>query len=166
MANISPKQISMREQKPEERIKNFDEVPYGYSQEVEEIINTKKFVLEANKITDDEGKAYPGLRRQCFIMIDSTNIIIQWISEFDNNGLGGITIGGVIKSSEHIINSDDKETQHILNLTCETDQGRVKNEIKMEIYSKSHAEAIVKNSSSSISLSAIDSSLIFEIEPD
>ena len=31
MAKISPKKTPMREQPPKERIKNYDEVPYGYS---------------------------------------------------------------------------------------------------------------------------------------
>lgn len=123
---------------------------FSYSQEAEDIINTKKFVLEANKVTDEKGKAYPAVRRQCFIMIDSTSIIIQWISEFDNNGLGGITIAGNINGFKHDIHKNDKETQHILNITCDTDQGRVKSNLVLEIYNKSHAEAFLKNSSSSI----------------
>lgn len=30
---INPKKTQMKEQEPEERIKNFDEVPFGYSEE-------------------------------------------------------------------------------------------------------------------------------------
>ena len=33
MAPVSPKKTIMREQPPLERIKNYDEVPYGYSPE-------------------------------------------------------------------------------------------------------------------------------------
>ena len=33
MAKVAPNKTKMREQPPEERIHNFDEVPYGYSME-------------------------------------------------------------------------------------------------------------------------------------
>jgi hypothetical protein len=122
----------------------------GYSQEVEDIIKTKKYVLEANKVTDEEGKIKTTIRRQCFILIDSTSIIIQWVSEFDNNGLGGITIAGDLTSYEQTVNSNDKETLHTITISCEMDRGRVNSELVLEIYSRSHAEAELKNSSNSI----------------
>jgi len=122
----------------------------GYAQEIEDILKTKQFVLEANKITDDEGNTNAAVRKLCFILVDSTNIVIQWVSDYDNNGFGGITIGGNINSFEHTENKIEKETQHILTLSCETDQGRVKSELVIEIYNKSHADATLKNSTPSI----------------
>ena len=124
----------------------------GYSQEVEDIIKTRKFVLEANKVTDEQGMAKTTVRRQCFVLIDSTKAIVQWVSEFDNNGLGGITLGGDILEFEHTINNLNKETLHSLKMTCEMDQGRVKSKLVIKIYSKSHAEARLENTSASIFL--------------
>lgn len=43
MAKIKPLKIPMREQPPEERIKNYDEVPYGYSTE-EAIVEAKRCI--------------------------------------------------------------------------------------------------------------------------
>jgi hypothetical protein len=122
----------------------------SYSQEIEDILNTKKFVLKATKITDDEGKSYTSISKLSFIMIDSTEIIVQWVSDFDNNGLGGITIGGNITNYEHTYQEIDNETQHVISINCEMDRGRVKSNLVFEIYSKSHADANLKNASSSI----------------
>ncbi len=44
MKGINPKKVEMRQQKPEERIKNFNEVPLGYTEE--------EAILEANRCTE------------------------------------------------------------------------------------------------------------------
>ena len=122
----------------------------GYSQELEDILKTKQFVLEANKISDDEGKLDASSKRLCFILIDSSKIVVQWIAGCDNNGLGGITMHGIINSYSFSKSNINKEIQHILNLDCEMDEGRVKSEIIIEMHNKSHADAVLKNSSASI----------------
>ncbi|MBI4845813.1 MAG: NADPH-dependent glutamate synthase [Candidatus Omnitrophica bacterium] len=47
MAKVNPKQIPMKEQLPKERIKNFQEVPYGYFQE--EAVDEAKRCLQCKK---------------------------------------------------------------------------------------------------------------------
>ena len=47
MAKVSPKKTPMREQPPKERIRNFDEVPFGYS--IEEAIKEAKRCLQCKK---------------------------------------------------------------------------------------------------------------------
>ena len=122
----------------------------GFSQEVDDLLKTREFVLEAHKITDASGISNSTSRRLCFILIDATRIIIQWISNSDNNGLGGITIDGKIDNYTVSTNNLNSETQHLLNIRCEMDNGRVQSVINVEIFSKSHAEATIKNQSSSI----------------
>ena len=122
----------------------------GYTQEIKDILKTRQFVLEATKTTDEEGQENTTSRKLCFILIDSSSIVIQWIADCDNNGLGGITMHGIIANYELIKNKIKKETQHIVNLKCDLDQGRVNSEIVIEIYNRSHADATLKNYSSSI----------------
>jgi glutamate synthase (NADPH/NADH) small chain len=47
MAKIKPERVRMKEQPPEERRKNFDEVPYGYTPE--EAIEEAKRCLQCKK---------------------------------------------------------------------------------------------------------------------
>ena len=122
----------------------------GYSQEIQDILNSRKFVLEAQKITDNEGLVSQANRRLCFVLLDSTKIIVQWIADCDNNGLGGITMRGKINSFELKKENINKEVQHKLIVQCTMDDGRVESEVIMEIYSKSHADAFINNSTSSI----------------
>lgn len=122
----------------------------GYSQEIEDILKSRKFVLEAQKITDDEGLANPANKKLCFVLLDSSEIIVQWIANCDNNGLGGITMKGKITSFEMQKQKIKKETQYSISLNCIMDEGRVKGDMNIEIYSKSHADAILINSTSSI----------------
>jgi hypothetical protein len=122
----------------------------GFSQEIEDILKSRKFVLEAQKITDDEGLANSANRKLCFVLLDSSDIIVQWVANCDNNGLGGITMRGEITSFEMKKQKIKKETQYSISLNCKMDDGRVNGEMDIEIYSKSHADAILKNNTSSI----------------
>ncbi len=122
----------------------------GFSQEIEDILKSRKFVLEAQKITDDGGLANPANRKLCFVMLDSSEIIVQWVANCDNNGLGGITMRGEITSFEIKKQKIKKETQYSISLNCKMDDGRVNGDMDIEIYSKSHANAILKNKTSSI----------------
>jgi hypothetical protein len=122
----------------------------GFSQEVEDILKSRKFVLEATKITDDEGLANPAIRKLCFVRLDSSEIIVQWVANCDNNGLGGITLKGEITSFEMKKQKIKKETQYSISLNCKMDNGRVNGEMNIEIYSKSYANAILINNTSSI----------------
>ena len=125
-------------------------VSSGYSQDIGEILESRKFVLEAQKITDNEGLANPANRKLCFVMVDSSEIIIQWIANCDNNGLGGITMRGEITSFDMKKQKIKKETQYSITMKCDMDNGRVNGDLSMEIYSKSHADAILINHTSSI----------------
>ena len=122
----------------------------GFSQEIEDLLKSRKFVIEASKITDDEGNANAASRKLCFILIDTTRIIVQWMANCDNNGLGGITLDGEIESFILSTNKSEKETQHLLDMACNMDDGRVKSEIKVEIYDRSHANATLSNQTTSI----------------
>ena len=122
----------------------------GFSQEINDLLQSRQFVIEANKMTDVEGRSSLAIKRLCFILIDSTQAIIQWTSNGDNNGLGGITIRGEIKDYNYSSSNIEKEEQYLVHLICEMDEGRVKSEINAEIYSKSHAEAVLSNQTSSI----------------
>ena len=122
----------------------------GYSQEIEDILKSRKFVLQAQKITDGEGLTNPANRRLCFVLLDSSKIIVQWIANCDNNGLGGITMKGEATSFEMKKQKIKKETQYTLSLNCKMDDGRVNGDLNIVIYSKSHAEAILINNTSSI----------------
>jgi glutamate synthase (NADPH/NADH) small chain len=53
MAKIVPKKTPMREQPPKERIKNYDEVPFGYSEE--EAMREAKRCLQCKKPTCIQG---------------------------------------------------------------------------------------------------------------
>jgi hypothetical protein len=121
----------------------------SYSQDIEEILKNRQFVLEASRITDNKGIATAGSKKLCFIMVDTTSIVVQWTADCDNNGLGGITMQGTIQKYEVSKNHIKKDTQHKLHLTCEMDRGRVRSDIIIEMYSKSHAEAILNNATSS-----------------
>jgi len=125
-------------------------VNFGYSQEIEEVLESRQFVIEAQRITDDEGLANPANRKLCFIMLDSSEIVIQWIADCDNNGLGGITMHGEVNSFELSKVKIKKEIQYQLNLNCDLDDGRVNSDLRVEIYSKSHATARLSNKTSSI----------------
>jgi hypothetical protein len=122
----------------------------GYSQEIEDILKSRKFVLEAQKITDNEGLANPANKKLCFVLLDSSEIIVQWIANCDNNGLGGITMRGKITSFNLKKQKIKKETQYSIELNCTLDDGRVTGDMNIEIYSKSHANAILINNTSSI----------------
>lgn len=122
----------------------------GFSQEIDDLLQSRKFVIEASKITDVEGRSSPAIKKLCFILIDSTQAVVQWTSDGDNNGLGGITIRGEIKDYNYSYSNIEKEVQYVVHLKCDMDEGRVKSEINVEIYSKSHAEAVLSNQTSSI----------------
>ncbi len=122
----------------------------GFSQEIEDVLKSRKFVLEAQKVTDDEGLANPANRKLCFVLLDSSKIIVQWVANCDNNGLGGITMRGEVTSFEMKKQKIKKETQYSIALNCKMDNGRVDGDMNIEIYSKSHANATLKNSTSSI----------------
>jgi len=122
----------------------------GYTQEIEDILKSRQFVLEASKITDKEGLVNPANKKLCFLMLDSSKIVVQWIADCDNNGLGGITMKGEITSYDFKKIRIKKETQYSVNLQCLMDQGRVKGELEIEIYSKSHANALLINNTSSL----------------
>lgn len=122
----------------------------GYTQEIEELLESRKFVLEAQKITDEEGLVNPANKKLCFVLLDSSAIIVQWIANCDNNGLGGITMRGEITSFKMNKQKIDKETQYSISLNCKLDEGRVNGDLNMEIFSKSHATAFLVNNTSSI----------------
>lgn len=122
----------------------------GYAQEIEDILNSRQFVLEASKITAKSGNLGPSSRKLCFIMIDSSKIVVQWIANCDNNGLGGMTIKGDITNFNISRSEIKKETLHVVNLDCTLDEGRVKSNITMDIFTANHAEATLKNVTTSI----------------
>ena len=122
----------------------------GYAQEIKDILKSRQFVLGAQKITDDEGLVNPATRKLCFVMLDSSEIIVQWVANCDNNGLGGITMQGEVTSFEMKRQKIKKEVQYSISLNCTMDDGRVKGDMNIEIYSKSHAEAILLNNTTSI----------------
>jgi len=122
----------------------------GYSQEIEDILKSRKFVLEAQKITDGDGLANPANKKLCFVLLDSSKIIIQWIANCDNNGLGGITMRGEVASFDLKEEKIKKETQYFISMNCIMDDGRVNGDLNIEIYSKSHANAVLINETSSI----------------
>ena len=122
----------------------------GFSQEIEDVLKSRKFVLEAQKITDDEGLANPANRKLCFVLLDSSDIIVQWVANCDNNGLGGITMRGEVTSFEMKKQKIKKETQYSISLNCKMDDGRVNGNMDIEIYSKNHANVILKNNTTSI----------------
>ena len=122
----------------------------GYTQEIEDILKSRQFVLEATKITDEEGLVNPANKKLCFLMLDSSKIVVQWIADCDNNGLGGITMKGEITSYDLKKMRIKKETQYSVILQCLMDQGRVKGELEIEIFSKSHANALMINNTSSL----------------
>jgi hypothetical protein len=122
----------------------------GFSQEIDDLLKSREFVLEAHKITDPSGISNTASRRMCFILIDATKIIVQWMGTSDNNGLGGITINGKIDNYTVSTNNLDSETQHLVNIKCALDDGRVQTEINVEIFNKSHAEATIRNQTASI----------------
>ena len=122
----------------------------GYSQEIEDILKSRQFVLEASKITDDEGLASPANKKLCFVMLDSSRIVVQWIADCDNNGLGGITMKGEVTSFDLKKERIKKETQYTVMLNCIMDKGRVKGDLKIEVYSKTHADAVLINNTSSL----------------
>jgi hypothetical protein len=121
-----------------------------FSQDIEEMLNKRKFILQASKITDNEGNVTTTSRKFCFILVDTSRIVVQWTASSDNNGLGGITIHGRIIDYEFSASSIEKEIRHLLKLKCEMDEGRVKSEIMIEIFNKSHAEASLTNQTPSI----------------
>lgn len=121
----------------------------GFSQEIEEILKSRQFVLEASKITDNEGLVNPANKKLCFVLLDSSKIVVQWIANCDNNGLGGITMKGEVISFDLKKEQIDKESQYTVMINCLMDQGRVKSDLKIEIYSKSHANAVLHNNTSS-----------------
>ena len=122
----------------------------GYSQEIEDILKSRQFVLEASKITDNEGLVNPANKKLCFVMLDSSRIVVQWIADCDNNGLGGITMKGEITSFDLKKEQINKEDQYTVMANCVMDNGRVKGDLKIEIYSKSHANAVLLNNTSSL----------------
>lgn len=122
----------------------------GYSQEIEDVLKSRKFVLEAQKITDNEGLVNPANKKLCFVLLDSSKIVIQWIANCDNNGLGGITMRGEVTSFDLKKEQIQKETQYTILLNCVMDMGRVKGDLNIVVHSKSHANAVLINNTSSL----------------
>lgn len=122
---------------------------FNLSQDIEELLESRQYVLEANRVKDDKNSATSISKRLSFIRIKSSEIIIQWTANMDNNGLGGITIRGKIRKYDVSEISNDKETQYVVEMKCSMDDGRVESDIQIEIFSKSHAVAILKNVTSS-----------------
>ena len=90
----------------------------GFTQEIEDLLSSRKFVLEAQKSTDEEGLVSQAMRKLCFIRLDSNDVVIQWISDCDNNGLGGITLHGDILKFEIEKQEIDNEIQHKVHMDC------------------------------------------------
>jgi hypothetical protein len=72
------------------------------------------------------------------------------VANCDNNGLGGITMRGEVTSFEMKKQKIKKETQYSISLNCKMDDGRVNGNMDIEIYSKNHANVILKNNTTSI----------------
>ncbi|MFW5645178.1 MAG: DUF4251 domain-containing protein [Bacteroidota bacterium] len=88
-----------------------------------EIIETKQFVLETNYLENRYGQRIPVPSSLNFIMVDSTNAVIQVGSPsgMGYNGVGGITAEGQITDFE--LNKNDEKNNLSISMNIMTNLG-------------------------------------------
>ncbi len=105
----------------------------------EHILENREFVLEANFLGNRYGQRIPVTSTLNFIMVDSTDAVIQIGSQsgVGYNGVGGITTEGQVTDFE--LNKNDKKNNFSLSMNVMTNLGIY--DIFMNISADGHASA-------------------------
>lgn len=108
---------------------------------MDSLLQNKSFVLEANYLENQYGMRRPVVSALNFIMIDSSNVVLQTGSNrlSGSNGVGGATAEGSVKDLNIVKNP--KNHTFWLRFTVMTNIGVY--DVDMTIYSSSYARATI-----------------------
>lgn len=128
--------LSRQEQKVTRRDKEY----YNF-QVLDTMLENKNFVLEADYLENQYGFRRPVLSNVNFIMVDSSKAVLQTgsNSNFDYNGVGGVTAEGSISGLKIVKNL--KSLSFFLRFTVLTNIGIY--DVSMTIYSDRLARATI-----------------------
>lgn len=135
-SNSQDTKLSRQEQKEARRDKQ-----YFNFQVLDTILQNKNFVLEADWLENQYGNRRPVLSNLNFIMVDSTNAVLQTgsSSNMGFNGVGGTTAEGSISSLKIVKNV--KNLSFFLRFTVLSNIGIY--DVSMTIYSNGLARATI-----------------------
>lgn len=108
---------------------------------MDSLLQNRSFVLEADYLENQYGNRRPVLSDLNFIMVDSSNVILQTGSNSlsGTNGVGGATAEGLVKNLNIVKNS--KNQSFWLRFTVVTNIGIY--DVDMTIYSDRNAKATI-----------------------
>ena len=110
------------------------------------LINSKKFVFQADEIIDRSGKSYSVSYSINFIVIDSNTAVFQFgsLMLIGINGAGGVTIEGKVTKME--ITKDEKNLYHYIVVRVATNRGFY--DIQIDVSPSGKATAKISNTAS------------------
>jgi len=110
------------------------------------LINSKRFVFQADEIIDRSGKSYSVSYSINFIVIDSNTAVFQFgsLMLIGINGAGGVTIEGKITKME--ITKNEKNLYHYIVVRVATNRGFY--DIQIDISPSGMATAKISNTAS------------------
>jgi len=138
--NTRSKELSRKEKK--ELRKKEDEQK---KKRIIAIVESQKFVFEADQIMDRNGKTYPANSSINFIILDSNKVVFQLgsASMIGVNGVGGITIEGTVSSIK--INRNEKNGYYYIIMKVESKLGFYDMQIDISPLGASRAKITTSN---------------------
>lgn len=135
------------------------------------LLEQKKFVLEADYLSNNRGERFIVNSTINFIAIDSTNGVLQLGSNFGlgYNGVGGITVEGIINKYELRVKEGKKGDSFYLSIMLMSSLGTY--DVLFSISTSGKADATIRgNTAGSLTYSgnieSLEESLVYKATPN